>query len=268
MNNHIKPKNKRYLKVRYESFAMELGRFTKTSGWHYYIDLREPVIVHHQNKWSVVPYKGGFRIGDIIVREDYIESKNQHFGGLDIPYYGFMSSRKLYNEILKAIVKYALGVFLQKEYADGSFISVDLSYKLVPRRKQGEKLKLITDDELFLNLIDDISNGNIFIKLDPQHTPLVKNGEFIEKWKIEPYDAVRGYFLINNRYILAYDLIFENDFLYEHERHGVALCDAYYFSAKDIREALLSTIAKYVLARFGVDTTKISKLSISFESTH
>jgi hypothetical protein len=263
---------RRYLRVngQIHSLLFELGRFTRTLGWHYYIDLRVPAIVHHKNSWSITPYRNGaFAIGDIFVHEDYIEvyGKNYRYDGLFNPFFGGISARTLYREIIDAIAKYAVGAFLNKEYADGDIITVDLHNKIVPKRiKDDEKLKLAEDDNL-VTLINDLNEFNIFVKLDDKHLPLLKNGEYSDKWRIVPCDFVREYFIINNKYILAYDTLYLGDFLYENERHGIKLCNNFYVSAKNLYDAILSTIVKYALERFRVDTTKISKLTINFEST-
>jgi hypothetical protein len=274
MNNQIKPKNKRYryLKVdsEFQSLVFELGRFTRTFGWHYYLDLREPAIIHHDFHWKVIPYRNGaFAIGDVVIHEDYIEvyGKNYRYDGLFIPFLGRISVRTLYREIIDAIAKYAVGAFLRKQHADGDIITVDLHNKIVPKRiKDGEKLKLAEDDNL-VTLINDLNEFNIFVKLDDKHLPLLKNGEYSEKWSIKPSNFVREHFIINNKYILAYYTLHLGDFLYENERHGIKLCDNFYVSAKNLYDAILSAIVKYALERFRVDTTKISKLTINFEST-
>jgi hypothetical protein len=268
---YMKPR--KYLKVRgmLHSFAFELGRLTK-SGWHYYVDLSSqyaPSIVHHGKYWVVTPFKrGAFSVSEIIIFNDHIEiyGKGERYDGLFAPSIGKVSAKKLYNEILKAIVKYTIGAFLQKRHADGSFYIIDLNYKLVPKRiKQDDKLKLIDDDKSLLAVIDDIVNSNIYVRLDSKHTPMLKNKGFTETWKILPY--TKQFFLINDKYILAYDIISKYNLMFENHYHGIKLCNDYYISAKDLYEAILSSLARYSLQRFGVDTTKFSKLELSFQST-
>jgi hypothetical protein len=272
---NMKPRKYLRVKGQLHSFVSELGRFSKTSGWHYFVDLSSahaPEVIHHNSYWAVTPYKNGaFSVGDILIYPDHVQvyGKKYRYAGLDIPSIGKVSAKKLYNEIVNAIAKYVVGTFLQKNHADGSFYLIDLNFKLVPKMVKDEnKLKLITEDEALRSLINDINNGNMYVRLDTKHAPMIKNKGFTQTWKIEP-DSIRGFFAINDDYILAYDVISKYNLAFENHYHGIALCDngKYYISAKDLNEAILSAIVKYSLERFGVDTTRLSKLAISFEST-
>jgi hypothetical protein len=130
-------KKMRVLKVYHElhSMVIELGRFTKTSGFHYDVILQpdqKPQIVHHSHSWKIEP---GFVPGTFMVytfnmpilkitpkyihyypdydpNDLFWDTKYEEYDALDTSQ-KFLTAKQLHDLIINSVAKYAIARFLQ-----------------------------------------------------------------------------------------------------------------------------------------------------------
>jgi hypothetical protein len=115
--------NKVTIKGSLHSFVWEIGRFTKTSGFHY--SILHNKIVHHNGKWEV-SYNPLFNY--ILVKgEDGQQMKiyRNHFfiNGqsadiVETPGGAVYTAAEIWAFVMEAVAKYAVAQFFGVEYAD------------------------------------------------------------------------------------------------------------------------------------------------------
>jgi hypothetical protein len=267
------------------SFVDEIGRFTKTSGFHYDVYLHPPRIVHHRNYWEVKPYSPGwFIINDTILvsRECVEDEKGRTYAGLRVPFNAMYTAEELYNRIIEAALKYALARFLRIS-ANGEKLTLRISFKLyaedafaIEPAPIAQELKLLREfDDSFLREIGTLVKRDSKLRLNyvvTLHPPRIHSyGDPLWGWEVKPsrlyYTLVLGErYGIGERYIIDEKT---NEWF-----DGISTPSLYeqklYLPASAIYNAIIEAIAKYVLAKFlGRQAKEFEgkEMTISFEST-
>ena len=106
------------------SFVSEIGRFTKTSGFHYTVS-SDGKIVHHNGKWEV-SYNSLFNY--ILVKGDdgqemkiypnYFFVNGQGADVIEAPSGAVYTAAEIWQYVVEAVAKYAVAQFFGVEYAD------------------------------------------------------------------------------------------------------------------------------------------------------
>jgi hypothetical protein len=273
------------------SYADEIGRFTKTSGFHYRVYLHPPRIVHHHKYWEVKPWSDGSFVvnNEIWIYSDHIEDKKgRTYAGLRVPFDAVYAAGELYSRTVEAILKYALAKFLYIS-ANDEKITLRVSFrKLYAEDKYAietapttESLKLLTELERpeqyrFLREVGTlVKRGsklalNYVVTLHP--TRIYSRSDPLWGWEVKPsrlYYALTldGRYEIGERYIIDGKT---NEWF-----DGIATSTLYeqklYLPASAIYNAIIEAVAKYVLARFlGQRAREFEgkEIVVSFESTH
>jgi hypothetical protein len=273
------------------SFADEIGRFTKTSGFHYDVYLHPPRIVHHRRYWEVKPWgDGSFVVNDSVwIHKDYIEDeKCRRYEGLRVPFNAVYTAEELYNRIIEAALKYALAKFLcisaddekivlrisfRKLYADDRYAiepaPITEGLKLLRELERPEQYYFLKeigtlvkrDSKLALSYVVTLHPPRIYSYSDPLWGWEVKPS----KWSCIP--ILDGRYGFGPRHIIDektnewYDGI-STPSLFEQKL---------YIPASAVYDAIVEAIAKYVLAKFLGRQAKEyegKEITISFESTH
>ncbi|MCI4407821.1 MAG: hypothetical protein JHC26_01925 [Thermofilum sp.] len=254
-----------YLRARgqLQSFLTEIGRFTKTSGFHYYVTLDPPEIGHHGSYWSVSPTgDGGFDVGGVLIYEDrVIDKRGNIYQGID-----GLSAREIYQEIINAIIKYSVATFMQEEHASDGAYGVKLNFLLKPKpiqEAQGKKMLETCHIEVlnFLEALNDVEK--IKVILDP---PRVFDTEY-DIWELQPWPDCRkcGCVWLNREIAICQTNVYRHTLI---NRFDGIRCGDNVFIAKDIFDAILSAIARYALKVFDVDLAKLdNEITVDMSST-
>jgi hypothetical protein len=258
------------------SFADEIGRFTKTSGFHYDVYLHPPRIVHHSLYWRVEPWgDGSFVVNDSVwIHKDYIEDeKCRRYEGLRIPFNTVYTAEELYNRIIEAALKYALAQFLGVSRADREVVTVRISFDGKPLEPvpidNSAPLKLLRglDEPRHYHFLQEVGVLKKYaVTLHPPRIFSRENPNW--GWEVKPS---LGLFVLNERYTFGpRHIIDERD---KEWYDGVRLVtEDVYYPASTVYTAVLEAVAKYTLAKFlGRQAAKEfegKELTISFESTH
>ena len=275
------------------SFAAEIGRFTKTSGFHYDVYLHPPRIVHHNKYWEVKPYLPGWFVvnGTIYISKKCVEDeKGRTYAGLRVPFNAVYTAEELYDRIIEAALKYVLARFLSIS-ADGEKLTLRVSFKLYDEGKPAvepapirEGLKLLRGlEELrhyeFLEEIGtvmktrhDLRTRLRFKYVVTLHPLRVYSYEKpLWGWEIKPR---RGLFVLNERYTFGPQHVIDEKTNEWYD--GIATSSLYdqklYLPASSIYSAIVEAVAKYTLVKFlGWRRAKEfegKEITITFESTH
>jgi hypothetical protein len=254
------------------SFVDEIGRFTKTSGFHYRVYLHPPRIVHHNRYWEVRPWgDGSFVVNDSVwIYKDHIEDERcRRYEGLRVPFDTVYTAEKLYDSIVSAVLKYALAQFLGVTRADREVVTVRITIKgkpLEPVPIDSSALKLLRglDEPRHYYFLQDIGVlGKYAVTL---HPPRVYSREDpLWGWEVKPW---RGFFVVNERLTFApRHVINERNEWYD----GVRLVtEDVYYPASAVYTAVLEAVARYALVRFlGKHAREYEEkeIAVSFEST-
>ncbi|MCC6005775.1 MAG: hypothetical protein LM590_15655 [Thermofilum sp.] len=267
------------------SFVDEIGRFTKTSGFHYDVYLHPPRIVHHHKYWEVKPWgDGSFLVNEAIwIYRDRVEDeRGRRYEGLRCPFNAIYTAEELYNRIIEAALKYALARFLRIS-ANGEKLTLRISFKLyaedafaIEPTPIAQELKLLREfDDSFLREIGTLVKRDSKLRLNyvvTLHPPRIHSyNDPLWGWEVKPsrlyYTLVLGErYGIGERYIIDEKT---NEWF-----DGVATSTLYeqklYLPASAIYNAIIEAIAKYVLVKFLGRQAKEyegKEMTISFEST-
>jgi hypothetical protein len=275
------------------SFIDEIGRFTKTSGFHYDVYLHPPRIVHHRNYWEVKPYSPGwFIINDTILvsRECVEDEKGRTYAGLRVPFNAMYTAEELYDRIIEAALKYALAKFLRIS-ANGEKMTLRISFKLyaedayaiepAPITQELTQKKLLRDfDDTFLREIGTLVKRDSKLRLNyvvTLHPPRIcAYDDPLWGWEVKP-SPLHYTLVLVGRYVGQYEI--EERFIIDRKTKewfdGVATSALYkqklYLPASSIYSAIVEAIAKYVLVKFlGRQAKEFEgkEITISFKSTH
>jgi hypothetical protein len=280
-------KRTRYLFVNgsYHSFVDEVGRFTKTSGFHYDVYLHPPRIVHHYKYWEVRPWgDGSFVVNNRVwIYSDHIEDeKGRTYAGLRVPFDAVYTAEELYNRTIEAALKYALARFLYIG-ADSEELTVRISFKPyvedalavepVPLVSQGLKLLEEFEGYSFLREIGTFAKRgskphfNYVVTLHPPR--IYSYNDPLWGWEVKPS---RLYYslTLDERYEFLERFIIDRKT--NKWYNGIAISEQkLYIPASSIYNAIIEAIAKYVLVKFLGKRAKEfdgKEITISFRSTH
>jgi hypothetical protein len=257
------------------SFVNEVGRFTKTSGFHYSVYLHPPRIVHHRLYWTVKPWgDGSFVVNDSVwIHRDFVEDeKGRTYAGLRVPFNAVYTAEELYDRIIEAALKYALAQFLGVSKPDSEVIRISFDVKpLEPVPISTAQLKLLRglDEPRDYHFLQEIGVPKKYVVT--LHPPRIYSYEEpLWGWEVKPHYLYRSP-VLNERYVLCPRQILDlkNNEWYD----GIRLVtEDVYYPASAIYTAVLEAVAKYTLAKFlGRQAAKEFKgrvMTISFKSTH
>jgi hypothetical protein len=130
------------------SFITEIGRFTKTFGFHYEVTLHPPCIKHHSGRWVVRPapaWRDAFLVEtregqQLIITPDFFIVPSpegyRYYEFIETPTSGGrrLHPLEVFASILEAVAKYVAALFLQRRRADGMPIEVDVVLSLESTR--------------------------------------------------------------------------------------------------------------------------------------
>jgi hypothetical protein len=283
----------RYLFVKggLHSFVDEIGRFSKTSGFHYKVLLHPPRIVHHSLYWRVEPWgDGSFVVNDSVwIHKDYIEDeKCRRYEGLRVPFNAVYTAEELYNRIIEAALKYALAKFLRIS-ADGEKLVLRVSFRKLYAEDAfaiepvpiTEGLRLLKEFEeprqyYFLREIGTLVKRDsklAFNYVVTLHPPRIYSYEDpLWGWEVKP-SKLYYTLVLDERYGFGQRYIVDEKTNEWYD--GISTPSLYeqklYIPATAVYDAIIEAVAKYVLAKFLGRQAKEyegKEITISFESTH
>jgi hypothetical protein len=257
------------------SFAEEIGRFTKTSGFHYRVYLHPPRIVHHLGSWRVEPWgDGSFVVNNAVwIYKDHVEDKRgRRYEGLRVPFNATYAAEELYDEIVNAILKYALACFLGSSRADHEVITVRISFSKKPLEPvpigSTAQLKLLRGlgEPRYYHFLQEIGVPKKYVVT--LHPPRIFSREDPSwGWEVKP---CCGLFVLNERYTFGPRHVIDEKTNEWYDGIRLVTEDVYY-PASSVYERVLEAVAKYALVRFlGRQAKEFDgkEVVISFESTH
>jgi hypothetical protein len=272
------------------SFADEIGRFTKTSGFHYDVYLHPPRIVHHYRYWEVRPWgDGSFVVNNAVwIYKDHVEDKRgRRYAGLKVPFGAVFSAEELHDSIVEAALKYALAKFLCIS-ADGEKLTVRISFKMHAEDKYAvepvpyqEGLKLLKEFErpeqyYFLREIGTLVKRDSKLRLNyvvTLHPPRIFSREDpLWGWELKPsrFSCIP---VLDQRYGFGPQHVIDEKTgeWYDGISTSTLFEQKLYIPASSVYSAIVEAIAKYVLVKFlgrRVKEYEGKEVVISFESTH
>jgi hypothetical protein len=246
------------------SFAEEISRFTKTSGFHYKVYLHPPRIVHHGQNWTVAPWEAGvFVVNDKVwVSRNYIEDeRGRKYKGLRAPFNNVYTAEELYNRIVEAVLKYVLASFVTVRIGERITLRIRKRPTLTPVPVSGQ-LRLLkgkgTKDHYFFEEIG--APGKYTVTLHPPR--IFSKEDPLWGWEVKPL----GGFVVNGRWRVW------SCFVRDMEGHwydGVVLGDEkLFFPAQSIYNCILESVVTYALRRFRIPFRDGEEVVVSFASTH
>jgi len=261
-----------FLKGEFHSFVDEIGRFTKTSGFHYDVYLHPPRIVHHRGYWEVKPsyMPGVFVVNDAIhISRKYVEDEKGRYDGIKVPG-DVYKAKELYDKIIEAVLKYVLARFFFISAGSGKW-TIRVSFKegmQISTAPMKEGLRLLNCCNDFL---EDIAKNKYVVTLHPPR--IFSSKDPLWGWIIQPHEFYRS-LVLDRKYVLYSEWIERISEQGTNERYDgfhSFLYNEMYYPASAVYDAVISAIARYALRRFlGIKRSRSLELNVtvSFASTH